>query len=159
MINTLTNKIYSPYYRSSIGRAVRAVLAQAKIERRLICGLYQAIGYLEEKADDALLCLLPESRPGDVTSHMQTVLLQAFCYENCIPVITVDSSKRLGELCGLNAKSKEGDTCACAIITRDPNIPWDENGDPPLSPGEKTLHDFYECTMEEFPRPVVELPI
>lgn len=155
----LTNNLNSTCYRSTIGRAVRGVLAQAKIERRLICGLYQAIVYLEENAEDALLCLLPETRPGDATTHMQTVLLQAFCYENGIPVIMVDSGKRLADLCGITSNPKEDATCACAIVTRDPNIPWDENSDPPLSPGEKTLQDFYECTIEEFPRPVVELPI
>ncbi|KRT84615.1 ribosomal protein [Oryctes borbonicus] len=158
-ISKLSEETCKNMNRSSLGRAVRGVLAQAKIERRLICGLYQAIVYLEENAEDALLCLLPESRPGDVTAHMQTVLLQAFCYENCIPVITVDSSQRLATLCGITSKAKEGGSCACAVVTRDPNIPWDENGDPPLSPGEKTLQDFYECTIEEFPRPVVQLPV
>lgn len=159
LMNKSANENFPNCYRSTIGRAVRGVLAQAKIERRLICGLYQAIVYLQENVDDALLCLLPETRPGDVTAHMQTVLLQAYCYENCIPVITVDSGKRLAELCGISSNTKDGATCACAVITRDQNIPWDENGDPPLSPGEKTLSDFYECTIEEFPRPVIALPV
>lgn len=75
--------------RRIIGRAVCGVLTQAKVERRLICGLLPAIAHLEKFPEDTLLCLLPETRPGDAATHMQTVLLQAFCYENCIPVIQV----------------------------------------------------------------------
>lgn len=75
--------------RRTIGRAVCGVLTQAKVERRLICGLLPAIAYLEKFPEDTLLCLLPETRSGDAATHMQTVLLQAFCYENCIPVIQV----------------------------------------------------------------------
>jgi len=100
--------------------------------------------------------MLPLTRPGDATSHMQTVLLQAFCYENYIPVIQVDSSERLAEFCGISPTKGKPAECFCAIITRDPNNDPDE--DPPLSPSEQTLTDFYECTLEEYPRPVVHLP-
>lgn len=77
-------------YRNTIGRATNGVVAKARSERRLISGLLEAIIYLEENPLDALLCILPETRPGDAASHMHTVLLQAFCYENCIPVIQVN---------------------------------------------------------------------
>lgn len=77
-------------FRSKLGRAVRGVLTQAKMERRLICGLLPAIAHLEKASDDVLLCVLPETRPGDAATHMQTVLLQAFCYENYIPVVQVN---------------------------------------------------------------------
>lgn len=79
--------------RSSIGGEVRGVLTRARVERRLICGLLPAITFLEKRPEDALLCMLPETRPGDATTHMQTVLLQAFCYENYIPVIQVRITK------------------------------------------------------------------
>lgn len=77
-------------YRNTIGRAISGVVDKARTERRLISGLLEAILYLEENPLDALLCILPETRPGDAASHMHTVLLQAFCYENCIPVIQVN---------------------------------------------------------------------
>lgn len=76
-------------FRNNMGRAVRGVLTRAKVERRLICGLLPAISYLEKNPDDVLICVIPETRPGDAATHMQTVLLQAFCYENYIPVIQV----------------------------------------------------------------------
>lgn len=75
--------------RRNIGRAASDVLTQAKKECRLICGLLPAIAYLEKNPEDVLLCFLPETNPGDAATHMQTVLLQAFCYENYIPVIQV----------------------------------------------------------------------
>lgn len=67
----------------------------------------------------------------------------------------VDSSERLAGLCGMTPGNGRPAECFCAIITRDPNA--SPNEDPPLSPSEQTLTDFYECTLEEFPRPVVRL--
>ncbi|KAJ8965428.1 hypothetical protein NQ317_004046 [Molorchus minor] len=142
--------------RKKLGRAVRGMLTRAKVERRLVCGLLPAIAYLEKSPEEVLFCVIPETRPGDAATHMQTVLLQAFCYENYIPVIQVDSSDKLSRFCGL-ADSKKG--CNCAIIKRDISLPPTPEDDIPLSPTEQVLADFYECTLEEFPRPVIELPI
>lgn len=72
-----------------MGRAVKGALTQARMEKRLICGLLPAIAYLEKSPEDTLLCLVPEIGQGDAATHMQTVLLQAFCYENYIPVVQV----------------------------------------------------------------------
>lgn len=83
-----SNKI-SLFSRSKLGRAVRGMLTRAKVERRLICGLLPAINYLEKAAEDVVFCVLPQTRPGDATTHIQTVLLQAICYENYIPVVQV----------------------------------------------------------------------
>lgn len=144
--------------RSGIGRAVSSALSEAKTENRLICGLMPAISSLAKNPDDALLCLLPETRPGDSATHMQTVLLQAFCYENCIPVIKVDCREKLAELCGLAAYSKTRSIeCHCVVITRNLTIPWDNNSYD-LTKDEQLLADFYECTIEENPSPIVQLP-
>lgn len=48
--------------------------------------------------------------------------------------------------------------CECAIITRDLNIPLNMDEDPPLTANEQILSDFYECTIEEYPRPIIQLP-
>lgn len=77
------------YSRNKLGRTVRGMLTCAKVERRLICGLLPSIAYLEKFSNDVVLCVLPETRPGDTATHIQIVLLQAFCYENYIPVIQV----------------------------------------------------------------------
>lgn len=70
-------------------------------------------------------------------------------------MLQVDSCERLAELCGIIAESGKPAECFCAIVTSDPSIL--PNTDPPLSPSEQTLTDFYECTLTEFPRPVVRL--
>lgn len=140
--------------RSTLGNALRGVLAQANIERRLICGLLPAINFLGKYAEDALLCVISETKPGDATTHMQTVLLQAYCYENYIPVIQVDSAEKLATFCGM----PEPQDFVCAIISRDMTIPCNLDEDLPLSPGEQKLTDFYECTLEEYPRPIIQLP-
>lgn len=80
------------------GRAVQGVLGQARAERRLVCGLLPAIGLLEEEPEAVLFCMLSDCRPGDSTTHMHQVLLQAFCLENDIPVIQVGTIFFLTEI-------------------------------------------------------------
>lgn len=146
--------------RSKLGRALRAALTKARVERRLVCGLYPAIAHLEKSPEEVVLCVLPTTRPGDATTHIQAVLLQAFCYENCIPVIQVDSSEKLANYCGVSTKIKDtSQHCNCAIVTRDNTLPLTEDDMFPMSENEQVLTDFYECTLEEFPRPIIELPI
>jgi hypothetical protein len=84
----------SLYYRSKLGSALQAVLSQAKVDGRLTCGLPPTVAHLERASEDVLLCVLPLTRPGDAATHIQTVLLQAFCYENYIPVIQVSITER-----------------------------------------------------------------
>ncbi|KAL3288543.1 hypothetical protein HHI36_002982 [Cryptolaemus montrouzieri] len=148
--------------RNKLGRAVRGVLNHAKVENRLVCGLIPAINYLEKNPEDVLFCLLPQTSPGDATTHMQTVLLQAYCYENYIPVIQVDSGQKLAELCGFSER-KHQSKCLCAIVTKCPEMADIVSDDSTssmssLSPTEQILTTFYECTIEEFPRPIIVLP-
>lgn len=70
--------------------AVQKMLTSAKIKQRLVCGLLPCIAQIEKCPDEVVFCIVPESRPGDATTHIQTVLLQAVCYENFIPVIQVN---------------------------------------------------------------------
>ncbi|XP_030745688.1 uncharacterized protein LOC115874615 [Sitophilus oryzae] len=145
--------------RSKLGRALRAALTKAKNDRRLICGLLPALAFLEKSPEDVVLCVLPTARPGDAATHIQAVLLQAFCYENYIPLLQVDSSEKLASFCGGSQKTKQNSYCNCAVITRDNSLAIPENDIMPMTDNEHLLADFYECTLEEFPRPVVELPI
>lgn len=72
-----------------LGDVIREVLATAKSQKRLVCGLLDAIMFLQKKAEEALICFIPLTQPGDAASHMHIVLLQAFCFENDIPVVEV----------------------------------------------------------------------
>lgn len=72
----------------------------------------------------------------------------------------VNSSKRLAELCGIPRDKKTSSfECRCVIVTSGVEKEVLTAEDPPLTPEEQQLTDFYECTLEEFPRPVIQLPI
>lgn len=72
----------------------------------------------------------------------------------------VDSSEKLASYCGTSTKVKDTAHCNCAIIIRDVTLPiTDDVYGIPMSDSEQFLTDFYECTLEEFPRPVIQLPI
>lgn len=83
-----------------IGQCIKTVLRRAYVEQRLTIGLLPAIQYLSKHSDGALFCLTAEAAPGDSATHMQEVLLQAFCTENDIYVIKVDSQEKLKKLLG-----------------------------------------------------------
>lgn len=145
------------FNRLSLSRALHATLTHAKVNRRLICGLLPTIAHLQKSAEDVIFCLLPQARPGDASDHMQTVLLQAFCYENYIPVIQVDNSEKLAAYCGIS-KSTYQTGCICAIVTRDRSLPSTPEDEFPMSPPEQMLTNFYERSLEQSSRPVIELP-
>ncbi|KAL1501676.1 hypothetical protein ABEB36_006963 [Hypothenemus hampei] len=147
-------------FRHKLENTLKHVVTKAKIDRRLVCGLLPAIAFLENTPEEVVLCVLPTTRPGDATTHIQAVLLQAFCYENYIPVIQVDSSEKLAYYCGTSTKIKDTTShCNCAIITRDVSLPVTEIDVIPMSDHEQFLTDFYECSLEMYPRPVIQLPI
>lgn len=70
-----------------VGRSVSSLLMVATEEQRVTCGLKPAIHALETEPDEVLFCVLPQTR--DPTTHIQAVLLQAFCYEQNIAIIKV----------------------------------------------------------------------
>lgn len=79
---------------------------------------------------------------------------------SCLFLFQVNNSKRLGELCGIPRDKKISPLeCRCAIVTSGGDNDVLTAEDPPLTPEEQQLTDFYECTLEEFPRPVIQLPI
>lgn len=69
-------------------------------------------------------------------------------------LLQVDSSEKLADYCESKCSN-----CNCAIVLRDTSLPSTPEEEMPMSPTEQILADFYECTLEEFPQPVIELPI
>lgn len=74
---------------NDIGCVVRAAIVNAQNESRLIIGLSDAVKSLSKAPSDALFCLLAPSATGGCVTHMQEVLLQAYCFENDIYIIKV----------------------------------------------------------------------
>lgn len=70
-----------------VGKAVSALLATAADEKRITCGLRPAIKVLEMDPAQILFCVMPHT--NDAAKHIQSVLLEAFCYEHNIAIIKV----------------------------------------------------------------------
>lgn len=88
----------------SIGETVQNVLSLAKQAQRITLGFSDAIKLLSKTPEEAQFCFLTEPKHGDSATHMNEVLLQAFCYEHGIYIIKVDDGRKLAHILGtLNA--------------------------------------------------------
>lgn len=94
----------------NIGEIVQEILLEAQREKRVISGLNNASKYLKEteKPEHSLFFFIAPTLTGDSLTHMQEVVLQAFCFESDIYIIQLDSAEKLNFILG----SKRGDTCA-----------------------------------------------
>uniref|UniRef100_T1GJS3 Ribosomal protein eL8/eL30/eS12/Gadd45 domain-containing protein n=1 Tax=Megaselia scalaris TaxID=36166 RepID=T1GJS3_MEGSC len=96
---------------NTIGRTVRSALMKAQTESRLIIGLGSAIKVLSKAPEGSLFCIMAEPQAGDSATHMHEVLLEAFCYENDIYVIKVDSADKLSRILNMNTLE------TCCLLT------------------------------------------
>lgn len=85
---------------AGIGYTVKKVLHQAKEEDRLVVGLSAAVKSLSVEPEDAVFCVLAQPKPGDSATHMQIILLEAYCYENGIYTIKVDDPEKMCKIVG-----------------------------------------------------------
>lgn len=162
---------------SLIGRNVRCALKRAVYEKRIVVGVPAAVKQLLNRAtsvdssssddsadsmarssDDVIFCVLAPPAVGDSATHMQTILLEAFCYENDIYIVKVDSAAKLTRLLG--ARTTE----TCALIQRpwsdgeettSSNESWDESE---LSAAEAFIVDHCEEFWDVPQPPIVQLP-
>lgn len=132
--------------RKKLSRSMGAVLRRAQQEKRLTCGLLPAIELLQTDPGSVLFCILPQSAQGDsAVHHIHTVLLQAFCYENDIHIVKVDSAERVGGL----LLGGDAVDCRCVLVRQ----PWTPSPGG-LSDSEKDLVRW--CDLQ--PEPVLRLP-
>ncbi|XP_075217586.1 growth arrest and DNA damage-inducible 45 isoform X2 [Lycorma delicatula] len=130
-----------------IGKAVINILDKAILEQRVTCGLLAAVRQLELDPCRIAFCLLPQQSGNKDTaaSHIQKVLLQAFCYEQNIAIIQVDSVDRLKQC------TKESD-CSCVIVLQ----PWGKDQD--MSPEKELIRKIYDFSCFQSVQPVIKLP-
>ncbi|XP_055629398.1 uncharacterized protein LOC129770526 [Toxorhynchites rutilus septentrionalis] len=134
---------------ATIGVIAERALVFAKLENRLIVGLSGAVGSLAETPDEFLFCFMAPPIPGDSATHMQEVLLQAFCFEHDIYIIKIDSAEKLSRLLGSSTMQ------SCALIQKN----WvSDNQTEVLSKVEDQLVDFCEAHWESPVKPIVKLP-
>lgn len=84
----------------SIGHKIRTALWCAQVEKRLIIGLNEAVKMLSKAPNNSLFCILAPAKVGDTSTHIQEVLLKAYCYENDIYIIKVDAAEKLTRILG-----------------------------------------------------------
>lgn len=96
----------------SIGHKIRAAVWHAQVEKRLVIGLSSAVKSLSKTPDESLFCILAPPKSVDASSHMLEVLLEAYCYENGIYIIKVDSIEKLTRILGTHQ------TESCVLIQK-----------------------------------------
>lgn len=136
---------------NTIGRTVRSALMKAQTESRLVIGLGSAIKVLSKAPEGSLFCIMAEPQAGDSATHMHEVLLEAFCYENDIYVIKVDSADKLSRI--LNMNSLE----TCCLVQKT----WTGNSenDSDVNKLESLLVDHCEDCWDLPQQPIIELPV
>lgn len=143
----------------NIGDAVKHILVEANDENRLICGLNNASKFLRntENPEHSLFFFIAPSVNGDSVTHMQEVVLQAFCFENDIYIVKLDSGKKLNSILGLKTCD---DTCAlvqrsAVMDIKNNDVEVDLNKFTEL---ENILIDHCEDFWSEPIQPIIRLP-
>ncbi|XP_059615151.1 growth arrest and DNA damage-inducible protein GADD45 alpha [Phlebotomus argentipes] len=131
----------------NLGRTVRNVLLRAQTDKRTIVGVAAAVKTLSSAPEDALFCFLAPPSAGDSATHMQEVLLQAFCFENDIYIIKLDSSDKLSRILGSHTLE------SCALVQKS----WQQDEEV-LTTAEEDLVDHCEAFWDAPSQPVVRLP-
>lgn len=100
---------------NQMGNLVKKALVQAQIEKRLILGLSQVVKYLMEGfCDIPTICLIAPPKQGDFATHMQEVLLNAYCLENNIYTLHLDCADKISRILKLPKVE------SCALIFANP---------------------------------------
>jgi len=141
-----------------IGQKVKELLREAKCESRLICGWKDTIKYLNEteNPEHSLFLILVPSSTEDKLSHIQEVMTRAFCLENDIYVIQIDSAQKFNLILG------EKTHHSCALIQRSSILKFTTQEDEfeldEFTSLENDLIDYCEENWLEPVQPIIRLP-
>ncbi|XP_053684421.1 growth arrest and DNA damage-inducible protein GADD45 alpha-like [Sabethes cyaneus] len=134
-----------------IGANVRSTLVAASAEHRVVAGMTAAIRSLTEEPHKFVFCFIVQPKANDSGAHMQEVLLEAFCFENDIYIIKVDSAEKLSRLLGTAC------LVSCALVRKADSITSSSSEDC-YSRSENILIDHCEFYWDEPVKPVIKLP-
>lgn len=143
---------------NQMGNLVKKAIVQAKFEKRLILGLSQVVKYLMEGYSDIpTICLIAPPKQGDFATHMQEVLLQAYCLENDIYIVHVDCADKISRILRLPT------TESCALIFANSAGDFDCEGsfldeDYHLTKIEKMIVNYCEEHWDEDEFSTIRLP-
>ncbi|GFO19055.1 growth arrest and DNA damage-inducible protein gadd45 alpha-like [Plakobranchus ocellatus] len=93
-------KKFMRIHAKGIDNTLREVVWQAVEQGRVTCGVQNCAHQLETEPCNILLCVLPEATPDkmDVSTSIHHMLIEAFCLENSVQLIKVDSVGKLERL-------------------------------------------------------------
>ncbi|XP_076347032.1 growth arrest and DNA damage-inducible protein GADD45 alpha-like isoform X2 [Tachypleus tridentatus] len=95
--HSLQEQMLSNTSQDSPGHVLEKLISEAAEKRRIVCGVYQAAQLLEKHPSRVMVCILPGDIE-DVEVHIHSLLIQAFCYENKIRLVKVDSESKLASI-------------------------------------------------------------
>ncbi|KAK3090889.1 hypothetical protein FSP39_015487 [Pinctada imbricata] len=126
------------------------MVTKAMVEGRTTCGVIACAQLLNTNPDDVTLCILPVETDEDVTIHIQHTLIEAFCWENDIVTVKVDSTEKLGMLfsalgsTNYNNNNKVAEDYNCVLISC-----------PQTTATDHTLNDIVNADDH----PIIEIPV
>uniref|UniRef100_A0A182P9V9 Ribosomal protein eL8/eL30/eS12/Gadd45 domain-containing protein n=1 Tax=Anopheles epiroticus TaxID=199890 RepID=A0A182P9V9_9DIPT len=140
------------FHTVGIGASARKALLSALEDKRLVVGLNSAIRSLAANPDLYNFCFLaPIDDHGESGSHMQEVLLEAFCLEHDIYIIRVDSANKLSRLV------QSPVVASCALVRKLP-AKTIRRMSSAFRRSESILIEHCELYWDEPHKPVVKLP-
>ncbi len=135
-----------------LGSTLRSALILAKEEDRLVLGLLDSVKTLANAPEDSLFCIMAEPEIGDSATHMHEVLLEAYCYENGIYIIKVDSSSKLCRIVGTSEME------SCVLVQKSMLTTGDNYDTEQYSDVEDLLIDHCEAHWDVSIQPIIQLP-
>ncbi|XP_050075786.1 uncharacterized protein LOC126563203 [Anopheles maculipalpis] len=137
------------FHTVGIGASARKALLSALEDKRLVVGLASAIRSLAANPEQYNFCFLaPSSESG---SHMQEVLMEAFCFEHDIYIIRVDSADKLSRLV------QSPVIASCALVRKLP-AKMARRMNNAFRRSESILIEHCELYWDEPHKPVIKLP-
>lgn len=136
---------------SDIANTLSSALVLAMEQDRLVLGLLDSVKTLAKAPEDSLFCIMAEPEIGDTATHMHEVLLEAYCYENGIYIIKVDSSSKLCRIIGTSQMQ------SCVLVQKS-TIANDTDETEQHSDYEDLLIDHCEANWDVPVQPIIQLP-
>lgn len=125
------------------------VLTKAMEENRVTTGIFNCAKQLQMYPDRVLFCVMPVNIEGDDSTDIQHVLLKAYCREQYIKIIYVDSSDKLNDLVQQCKRKDKTADCSCLLI--------EGRKDGASNLDSKFCH-MYKELVRLVPCPVVQIP-
>ncbi|XP_052090488.1 uncharacterized protein LOC127727113 [Mytilus californianus] len=135
------------------GNIIKEVLSEAEKDSRLINGIHSCAVHLQHCPDNIMACILADYGPlHDVTINIEHTLLEAYCMENGIKVLKIDSSEKIKKFLGTfqkNGKYTERSGDFTCLLIKNSKVLDDKAGDTLLK-----FHKLYKIwgwRVIEFP--------